>query len=91
MENTAKIISFYKKIEKEEINDNYKRYVQEKFFLFVIQMLNIIIRIKQISSLEEAESICQCCTSMLIKVTWPNAVETNLNLFWEIIKICCLN
>ena len=91
MENTSKIISFYKKIEKEEINDNYKRYVQEKFFLFVIQMLNIIIRIKQISSLEEAESICQCCTSMLIKVTWPNAVETNLNLFWEIIKICCIN
>ena len=90
IENIPKIISFYRKFEKEEINDNYKRYIQEKFYLFVIQILNIFIRTKQISCKEDAESICQCCSSMLIKVTLPNMVEANLNLFWEIIKICCL-
>ena len=92
IENIPKIINFFKEIEKEEYNENYKKIVQEKFFLFFIDILNIFIRIKQqINSKEEAESLCQSCCSVLIKVTLPNIVETSLNFFWELLKISCQN
>ena len=86
LENMNKIFSFFKKIEKEEINDNNKNVVQEKFFHLFLQILNLFLRIKPIINKEEAEFLGQSCRFILIKSTSPNLIDGTLLLFWDLIK-----
>ena len=90
IDNMGKMLSFFKKVKEETIDDNHKGIVLEKFLIFLYQIFHLFLRLKSAKGLkmtkEEAQTLCRG-SHFMIKIGTISALYDNgLRYFWDLIS-----